>query len=208
MLAQKDVWNGGERQAGRTLAEIRGDHRARYRFAAGWVKPGHVVIDAACGIGYGSRMIADMTPAAAVRGYDISANAILWGKQHFEQAPRCTLHEANCYSLPEDDASIDVALSFETLEHLDAPTLLTELFRVVKPGGYLIASTPNENLLPWNPGYTHHLRHYRPDEFVQLLRDAGFEFMISASNTDRTSEHLTLGWDGLFNIAVARKRLP
>ncbi|RMD95949.1 MAG: class I SAM-dependent methyltransferase, partial [Calditrichaeota bacterium] len=64
--------------------------------------------------------------------------------------------------LPVRSQSIDMAISFEVLEHVaDESTALQELYRVLKPGGQLILSVPNKwwifethgaylPLLPWN----------------------------------------------------------
>ena len=50
--------------------------------------------------------------------------------------------------LPADDASADVAAAVETIEHLENPRALTrELVRLVKPGGWVILTTPNQRSL-------------------------------------------------------------
>ena len=50
--------------------------------------------------------------------------------------------------LPADDASADVAAAVETIEHLENPRALTrELVRLVKPGGWIILTTPNQRSL-------------------------------------------------------------
>jgi SAM-dependent methyltransferase len=79
--------------------------------------------------------------------------------------------------LPVADASYDVYVSFETIEHVvHDDSLLSEASRVLKPGGLLLVSTPNRDLL--DPGTTiddrpfnrFHVREYRQDEFDERLR--------------------------------------
>ncbi|MBC8022844.1 MAG: class I SAM-dependent methyltransferase, partial [Burkholderiales bacterium] len=51
----------------------------------------------------------------------------------------------SCTAIPAPDASIDVAISFETLEHIrEQEEFLAELGRVLKPDGILVVSCPNK----------------------------------------------------------------
>lgn len=93
---------------------------------------------------------------------------------------------------PYRDNSFDVVLFCEILEHLTFnPThTLAEIHRVLKPGGFVIVTTPNmvrwEHLLALALGrnvndpysghgvYGRHNREYAPGEVVRLLRDCGF----------------------------------
>lgn len=208
-LTEAAVWNNGERQAAPQIAGIRADHRGRYDFAAEWLvgqgKTRVDILDAACGTGYGSRILANGVPGARVHGIDISADAIAWGRKHFAGGGAVDLVQGDCLSLPFDDGVFDVVVSFETLEHLDAVAFLREVRRVLKPGGVLFGSTPNQDVLPWSTAFTHHLRHYTPAELLELVTGAGFELIERHSNADRHSTQIVPGWSGLFNIAVARK---
>jgi 2-polyprenyl-3-methyl-5-hydroxy-6-metoxy-1,4-benzoquinol methylase len=47
--------------------------------------------------------------------------------------------------LPLPDASVDVAAAIEVIEHLENPRALArELARIVRPGGWVVVSTPNQ----------------------------------------------------------------
>lgn len=47
--------------------------------------------------------------------------------------------------LPLEDASVDVAVSVEVIEHLENPRAFSrELARIVRPGGWVVISTPNQ----------------------------------------------------------------
>jgi SAM-dependent methyltransferase len=206
-----EVWNNGERQAAPSLAGIRPDHVGRYQFAADVIRldlqPKQAadvrILDAACGVGYGARLIADAVLSAHVTGVDLSAAAIAYGQAHYA-APGCTLVQGDCTNLALPDRSVDAVLSFETLEHLDARAALASFRHVLRPGGLLIASTPNEDVLPWTPDFLHHLRHYTGAEFDALLQGAGFRIVSRWSNAGRLLETIDKGYGGPFNIAVAR----
>jgi 2-polyprenyl-3-methyl-5-hydroxy-6-metoxy-1,4-benzoquinol methylase len=58
---------------------------------------------------------------------------------------RCTWHQADLnQSLPIADQSIDIACAIEVIEHLENPRHFSrQLFRILKPGGTAIITTPN-----------------------------------------------------------------
>ncbi|WP_422649192.1 class I SAM-dependent methyltransferase [Cupriavidus sp. H18C1] len=150
-------------------------HVFRYQLAARFVRPGDVVLDAASGLGYGSHLIWTGTKASKVIGIDGSEYAAKYASSNFGYAdeglefregflPQC-LH-----SIP--DNSVDLVVSFETLEHVEDPEgLLAEFDRVLAPGGRFIGSVPND----WsdetgedpNP---FHLHVYTLEKFRQQLR--------------------------------------
>src|SRR3954467_14298237 len=71
----------GERQVAPTLEGIRADHVARYQFAAQLLKKPTRVIDFACGVGYGSKILADA--GHFVYGYDRDPEAIAYAREHY-----------------------------------------------------------------------------------------------------------------------------
>lgn len=121
-------------------------HIGRYHLAANYVRPGDKVLDAACGLGYGTHVIYTITKASSLLGIDGSEFAINYASANFEGAslnftqgllPDCL----EC--LP--DNSIDHILCFETLEHVDHPLrLLEEFHRLLTPGGRITCSVPHE----------------------------------------------------------------
>lgn len=121
-------------------------HIYRYKFACDYIRPGDRVLDAACGLGYGSHIIAHQSKAKSVLGVDGSRFAI-------EYANATYVNESTKYMegyLPDalssySDASFDIIISFETLEHVENPELvLNEFYRLLSPGGRLITSVPND----------------------------------------------------------------
>jgi ubiquinone/menaquinone biosynthesis C-methylase UbiE len=147
-------------------------HEARYEWASGWAK-GATVLDAACGIGYGSRQLL-AGGAARVIGMDISIDALREASN--ASGGMRTFACGSATTLPFPDATFDLFVSLETIEHIeDDATYLAEAARVLKSNGTFICSTPNREVL--NPGRTlrdrpfnpFHVREYSIDELATIL---------------------------------------
>jgi SAM-dependent methyltransferase len=132
----------GERFIPGTRGEIWIEHWHRYHFASRWVE-GKRVLDLACGEGYGSALLARR--AAHVLGVDVSQQAIDHAKREYASLANAEFKQGSCTAIPAADASIDVAISFETLEHIaEQEPFLAELARVLKADGVLVISCPNK----------------------------------------------------------------
>jgi ubiquinone/menaquinone biosynthesis C-methylase UbiE len=79
--------------------------------------------------------------------------------------------------LPLADSSFDLVLCAETLEHVrDAQLLLSEVRRVLRPGGTLALTTPaHRRLVPAPDPLSPHLRFFTRHSLRTLLRELGFE---------------------------------
>ncbi len=140
--SESDLPFTGERYVPGTKGEIWIEHWHRYHFAARWVA-GRRVLDVACGEGYGSALLA--RTAQRVIGLDVSEAAVAHARGTYAAVPNVEFVRASCSRLPLADASIDVAVSFETIEHIEEQTaFLDELARVLVPGGVLVLSCPNK----------------------------------------------------------------
>lgn len=152
---------------------VRYQHERRFEFVSRLVQ-GLTVADVACGDGAGA-LVMVQRGAARVDAFDLSLAAVLAARQRFtENSGLCCV--ADAASLPVRDATYDIVVSLETIEHLvDDRAFLDEVIRVVKPGGTFICSTPNRDLL--DPGTSisdqpfnkFHVREYSLEEFKALL---------------------------------------
>jgi len=132
----------GERYVPGAKGEIWIEHWHRYHFAARWAA-GRRVLDVACGEGYGTALLA--RSAAHATGIDVSEAAVAHARRTYGAQTNLAYARASCARLPLADASVDLAVSFETLEHIDAQeAFLDELARVLAPGGVLVLSCPNK----------------------------------------------------------------
>ena len=162
----------------REVGERSDGHVIRYQLAAALIRPGDHVLDSACGLGYGSYLLARSSACASVLGVDGSDYAVRYAQMNFGALDsRLGFDKA---WLPQDlgalqDRRFDVIVSFETLEHIADPEgLLAEFDRLLRPGGRVIVSVPND----WsdetgedpNP---HHLHVYTLDK---LRRQFGRHF--------------------------------
>lgn len=189
LLAERDLHMDMFRESG-----SRSDaHVFRYQWASQYVRPGDAVLDAACGLGYGSRLLADVSAAGEVTGIDGSPGAIEYAERMYAEAGRVNYAVG---MLPEclaalPDGSFDVIVSFETLEHVPEPErVLAEFGRLLSPGGRIVASVPND----WsdetgrdpNP---YHFHVYDYASFTAQL-SRGFDLEeIWAQSADRAKKH-------------------
>ena len=143
---------------------VHAEHLARYRLAAR-LAPGRRVLDAACGEGYGTAMLAAAGAVRAV-GVDVDEATITHAAQRY--GPEFA--RANVEALPFEDGAFDLAVSFETIEHVgDAAATLRELRRVLAPGGLLVVSTPNKHEYLVENEF--HTREFTHEQFVGLLNE-------------------------------------
>jgi 2-polyprenyl-3-methyl-5-hydroxy-6-metoxy-1,4-benzoquinol methylase len=164
----------------RVTGERSDAHMIRYHWSSGYIRPNDRVLDAACGLGYGSRLVSHNTLACSVHGVDGSDWAIDYAKDNFASVdaklsfstgylPECLV------DLPE--GSFDVILSFETLEHVDDPEkLIAQFHRLLTPGGRLIVSVPND----WSDetGEDPNPFHLQVYDWDRLTRELGARLLV------------------------------
>lgn len=134
---------------------------------------GRRVLEAGSGEGYGAAMLAESGAQVICVDYDETAVA------HTRRCyPQVEIVQGNLIDLPLPDASVDVVVNFQVIEHLwDQPAFLIECARVLRPGGELLISTPNRITFtpgrdtPLNPFHT---RELNATELTELLVGAGF----------------------------------
>ena len=154
-------------------SEIEIEHLQRYQAVLPLVA-GKTVLDAAAGSGYGTAQLA--SGASQAHGVEIDSEAVAHARGHY-RADNLFFHRASIAALPLADASMEVVVSFETIEHVDEATqeqFLAEVKRVLRPGGLLIISTPDRAVYSDHPGYHNefHIKEFYRDEFREFLAPA------------------------------------
>jgi ubiquinone/menaquinone biosynthesis C-methylase UbiE len=182
----------GERFLPEVEGEISYEHWHRYAFAQN-LCPGKVVLDVACGEGYGSSLLAEK--ANKVVGVDISEEAISHAKKTYRNS-NLEFILGSCDKLPFPDNSFDLAVSYETIEHIETQEeFLAELVRVLKPEGHLVLSSPNKHL--YSDAHDHH------NEFhvKELYRDE-LKALLETQLKDSFPHIYWLGQKLLFHSAI------
>jgi SAM-dependent methyltransferase len=143
LAAERDLHMDMLREPGR-----RSDaHMQRYAYAATLVRQNDVVLDVACGLGYGLAIMAATGRPAKLIGIDNSAWAVEYARTMFAgAAPDIECRQGDAHDLGTiPDHSVNLVVSFETLEHVARPDLfLQEVARVLAPGGRFVGSIPNK----------------------------------------------------------------
>jgi 2-polyprenyl-3-methyl-5-hydroxy-6-metoxy-1,4-benzoquinol methylase len=137
----------------------------------------------------------------AAQRFDAKISCVDYAEPHLARlrslgfdAQRCDFDsEADVASLVERyQGTFDVVVSFEVIEHVfDADLVLATIHRLLKPGGYLILSTPNVAYLGYRvyaafrgnlpPSEGHHVRFYNQRRLQQNLEVSGFDVLEDAS---------------------------
>ncbi len=99
------------------------------------------IVDVGCGDGFATNVAADGNPGHHFVGLDWSASSLATARTHGLTVLRAGL---DAPSLPLRPASVDVVVMSEVIEHLvDTDAAIEAAYRVLKPGGSLLLSTPN-----------------------------------------------------------------
>ncbi|MDA8118046.1 MAG: class I SAM-dependent methyltransferase [Actinomycetota bacterium] len=147
-------------------------HLERYGFASQYCVGAQVVADVACGVGYGSRILLS-GGARHVHGVDIDRSAVSFAQRAYgSNDASFAVGDASAMAL--GDQTVDVFVSFETIEHVEAAwRCIAEAKRVLRKGGVYIVSTPNGEmpgaLLHGRPRNPFQRRELAEKEFVGML---------------------------------------
>ena len=159
----------GERFVPGLGGNIELEHEHRYRFCLDIVEGGRV-LDIASGEGFGSAMMAER--AAFVWGVDIDAQAVAHATKTY-RAENLRFLPGSCTAIPLPDASVDVVVSFETIEHHDAhDEMMKEIRRVLRPGGAVVISSPDKRTYSDERAFHNafHVKELYAEEFAALLQ--------------------------------------
>jgi SAM-dependent methyltransferase len=165
------------------------------------LRNGARVLDCGCGMGFDLMVMSRLWNLQLV-GLDTDAERLRWARDHGIEAQ---LVEGDAQRLPFPDASFDAVLMTEVLEHLpDDDAALSEVMRVLKPGGVLALSVPHARYpIAWDPInfvwtglggapirsgpivgiWTNHLRLYDAPAVAQRIRSSGLELEAIEEST-------------------------
>lgn len=146
------------------------EHLNRYYFVVNQLElKDKFVLDIASGEGYGSDILA--VYAKSVVGVDVSNEAVEHAKAKYKKNNLKYL-QGDAIKIPLEDNSIDVVISFETIEHHDKhDEMLQEIKRVLKSEGILIISSPDKHYYSDVPNYKNqfHVKELYYNEFKTLI---------------------------------------
>ncbi|MDA8362711.1 MAG: methyltransferase domain-containing protein [Gammaproteobacteria bacterium] len=167
----KDLeWNG-ERYIPGVKGEIELEHIHRYMMARELAAEKEV-LDIASGEGYGSAILGQV--AKHVIGVDISQEAVAHASRRYGK-DNVEFRGGSCIKIPLMDASVDMVVSFETIEHIDQhDAMMREIIRVLRPDGICIISSPEKFEYSESRDYCnpYHIKELYRHEFKKLLEDS------------------------------------
>jgi ubiquinone/menaquinone biosynthesis C-methylase UbiE len=158
----------GERLVTSVQNETMVEHLQRYYFAQTYCHD-KSVLDIASGEGYGTSILA--RTAKSVIGVDIDSTAVQHASSKYG-SDSTEFMVGSATRIPLDNQTVDVVVSFETIEHFDEhQVFMTEVLRVLKPEGLFIVSSPDRKYYSDVKGWNnpHHVRELYEHEFVNLL---------------------------------------
>lgn len=129
-----------------------------------------------------SGLSAMLFPKAQITNIDLDPT---YADSPLNQQSRVKFICGDATRLPFEDASFDAVTMFDLLEHVpDDQSAIDEAFRVLKPGGFLLLSTPNEN---WKFPYYGFMRRLCPEDKA-VMAEWGH---VRRGYSQQELEHLT-----------------
>lgn len=181
-----------------------------YEYAVPFIR-GKKVLDIGCGLAYGTSLMAEQ--AAEITGFDYDASTVNENKIRYNEIKNLNFIRGSVPPLPIEDKSYDVVTAFQFIEHIHPrKEFIKESLRVLKPGGVLLITTPNnKKSLARNPFHVHE---YTFNEMQNELKNIGARFELAGLNGNKKVNdyyeangkfvRAILKWD----ILGLHKRLP
>lgn len=177
-------------------------HLKRYEFARPYCVGKHV-LDAGCGVGYGSAFLGEA--ARSVVGVDVSGEAIDYARARYGGG-NVEFAVGDLQQLEGADAAFDAVVAFEVIEHLPQPErFVAEARRVLTPDGVLVVSTPRSAHGARSPANPYHEREFARGEFERLLRASFGRVDVYGQRRVQTGRHRALQ---RLDVLGLRRRLP
>ena len=171
------------------------------------------VLDVGAGSGWLSEMLAGR--GFEVTALDLGLDSILRARKRLkERSVPVNFTEGDVYRLPFRSGSFDAAVASEILEHLEKPReALSEIARVVRPGGWIVVSTPYRERIEEIPcihcnkktPVNAHLHAFDERTLTELLKTAGFTPPRLVKFLNRPAERFGIaGFTGFLPYAAWR----
>ena len=127
MTTKRRFTSGGMSPEWVDPAKVNGaKHIARYQYARKFLQPRDIVLDVACGCGYGSQIMSDS--CLLVHGVDRNERALGVARRDYSVTGKTTYGYVNLDTV-QRLPPCDVAVSFETIERLENPQRFAELLQ-------------------------------------------------------------------------------
>jgi SAM-dependent methyltransferase len=162
-------------------------HLKKYEFARDYVRG--LVIDVACGVGYGTDFLAPGT--RQIIGLEIANDAIAVARERYRKGNTWFV-QGDAEHLPLANEVADAITCFEGVEHFRDPEAhLKEVVRVLKPDGVYLVSTPHPEANPHSEENPYHLHEFEPERFESILRARFADVTMLGQRRVQTVTHRT-----------------
>jgi SAM-dependent methyltransferase len=161
-LEAQSWWNAGMRDIAASMLELAP------------LPPAGLLLDVGCGSGQTMAWFAGLHRGWQTIGLDVAPEGLAAARARNNRVLR-----ASALELPFPAAAVDLVVTLDVLQHLPLGTgdrtALSEIGRVLKPGGHVFLRTNAQSLPHAADDPTYQFHKYRPDELRAKLESAGFE---------------------------------
>ena len=185
---QQEIYDRSWRSGLKAGKEARGNLQTNLEFLKGsdLLQPNHSILEVGCGIGNIVHELAEQ--GYDIIGRDISREAIAYGRKKY---PDIKIEVQPAEELKFEDKSFDIVLSFDLFEHVvQIDRHISEVFRVLRPGGFYMFQTPNKysniifetfksRTLQWR---NYHPSLHTPGQLRRRLSKHGFDVRFVKTN--------------------------
>lgn len=177
------------------------------------------VLEVGCGGGQFAKGVHYYRPDLRIIGVDISNKSILYAKK---TSHGVTFKYGDAFRLPFKANLFNAVLSFDTIEHLEKPKkALSEIRRVLKPGGVFHSSTPIEGsvytilgifyrIFRFNPKNKRigHVNNFNENSLRKLIEEQGFKITETRYSTHLFSQFIDLIYSIILNARDTTRKNP